>query len=169
MTTIVLTKEFIIKAIKEEEHLRVGLFVASNSYRASIEVAEEDGDCYVCAVGAVLKRALDPHQKLMNIDRAATAATGGGDVVPIFVDDADYGYKPNAHLDVHDDESVFALVDKTLDKPMRALSLLYEGLSHYNNKDVAIKKVLHYIAEKFPDRMLVDINGAEPAEDVEVV
>ncbi len=174
MTHVRLTKEFIIDAISKETRLEAGSFVYTsgdvNIHPVFIDTVEPES-CDVCAVGAVMWRALEPHQNVFYVHDAAQAATKEGSCIPEFID-TDDPEDCSGDDDVNDMDGVrflaLSLIHAGLH--MNALSMFFEGACHYidNIDDVAAATVA-FVKEHFPDSVVVDIDGARPARDIEVV
>lgn len=171
MTTIRLTKQQIIDAIVEEP-----LLYANNWFRYK---TERDGPididrpphtinsvtvCSACAVGAVLRRVLHGDQPAGMVHRAAEEAMGRAQVAPGRGDN----YFPMA----------MELI--SLRSYMAALSMFFEGrwredsgryIEDIEEEDIENVRTstVRFVEANFPDTIDVNINGALPAEGIQVV
>lgn len=156
-----LTKEFILNALKEENInvLKPGAWFM-NAWDTKVE------DCPRCAVGSVIVRALSRKNDKRMFLHAAQAAVICGYNVPNTMED-------------HDIESEAVRILREENSPMSALSYYFEGMCQkldIDEDDVDPKKVeearestIAFVGRHFPPSIVVNINGAQPAEDVEVV
>lgn len=119
--------------------------------------------CTVCAVGAVLRRVLAPEQPAYNIYRAATAGIDRRGVLPditrlTFEEAIEY----DATLTLLDDGHYMAALSGVFEAvlPARATPQQVEELR------VPLAK---WVEERFPEYVEFDIDGAAPAEGVEVI
>jgi hypothetical protein len=155
-----LTKEFILTALKEEN---IKVLQPGTWFR---NIWGEIEECPRCAVGSVMVRALSRRNEKRLITHAAQAATLCGSNVPNEMED-------------HDIESEAVRILKEERSPMSALSYYFEGMCQklgVDEDDIELEKVeearrytIVFVDQHFPPTVIVNINGAKPAEDVEVV
>lgn len=166
MARIKLTKDFIKKAIREETKLASGDWYRARRYNRTLA---QDKDCSVCAVGAVMLRALD---RTENDDRdlrnAAYTSTQVHDVDITFDD----------WRDELTEDAVLKQARSALRRraPMNALSILFEGLCDVYGfssgllpeagRKKIVRKLLAFVETQFPSYVIVDVDGATPAKDV---
>lgn len=174
MTTIELTREQVASAVAAEplETLRPGLWVRERGVRGTIRPSVRDPNCEVCAVGAVMRMALDPRHEAAAIARAAVSAVGRGQSLTNL---------PGS-LEVVRDAARAALARGNA---MSALSIFFEGAydamraSHRSSDlapDVAAgllavlrAAVVEFVREEFPPTVRFDIGWCEPAPGVRVI
>jgi hypothetical protein len=180
MTTVRITKQHVLDAIRKEPLLRSGSWVYLRQLPDDDEpVRVNDPRCAVCAVGAVMRNVIDASAPYLRIDDAAKAATDhAGRVTPAW--DYDDDYKP---VDPATTTIEQALEEADEGEHMAALSTYFEGqvaLAEtelgrgaydftYADWDVIRARVLAFVGEHFPDTLDVEIDGAPPAPGVEVV
>lgn len=186
MSSVVITRARIAKALLNEPVLLPGTWVSmTEEFKETCETDyNSDGyyldqmpkdlktkDCSVCAVGAVMREILDPHQKLSAISKASSAATIYGNFVG------------NGALTRYEMRRARkeALDILNSGNPMSALSYLFESLGDYyimkspsgklRLRDIkAIRSaVVDFVEKNFPYKVTIDIDGAKPAKDVKVV
>lgn len=172
MTTIRLTKQQIIDAITEEPLLyannwfrykteREGVFVVDRPQTPSINSVVV---CSACAVGAVLRRVLHGDQPAGMVHRAAEEAMGRAQVAP------------------GRGENYFSMAMEliSLRSYMAALSMFFEGrwredsgryIEDIEEEDIENVRTstVRFVEANFPDTIDVNINGALPAEGIQVV
>jgi hypothetical protein len=160
VTTVRVTKEQIIAALRVEPLLEAGSWADPRYTRGPVEKCaiplDEVQHCYVCGVGAVLRRAvLDAHETVGALVRAAVAATDGWPVTP----GGSESYLADAARAV---ESGFH---------MSAISLVFEGTysEDWSSIEDCRSAAIVFVEQHFPETVLIDIDGARPARDVQVV
>lgn len=159
-TVIELTREFVADAIEKEAKLQAGSFIYDDA-------DEPAAGCGVCAVGAVMRRALAPTATRRTVFVTCDAATHYIESTPCS-GDSRFEYSS-------DKEFVNAVLAHAADAvaygPMTTLSYLFESLSNVDVCDPAEVRgrVVSFVREHFPERVTVSINGFEPAADVRVV
>lgn len=169
MTTVLVSKQRIINAIKKEK-LKAGYWLASKEMIQSAENYEGSSkfddigrktpiaqkDCMVCAVGAVFRSVCAKNSMIFDIDRHIT----GQDIEPYI-----YGAVSEAHAI----SRAQMLIDD--EKYMSALSSYFEWLDeNTNHKPYRIKeKLIKFVKDNFPKNIELDINGIQPAKDVKVL
>ena len=157
MAIIEVTKEFIVDAIRNEpdKTLQGGSWVqVTDDYYELCNLSVDSPECAVCAVGAVMRRALDSNQNARAIHRAAVASTDRDrDVCGFGTIRA-----PQAAREMCDRGSY-----------MNALSVLFEAFDDECDRDAVKQVVIDFVMNEFPPTIRIDIDGAKPAADVKVV
>jgi len=174
MTVVSMTKAQVIKAIKEETRLATGVFMSfpnsffDHHYTSEVKLSDVQGNksCSVCAVGAVMRRALSP-ETLIHTAREVTEAEGyrRGDTAFAFSNVADT------------EEDLFSkAANIVLDGcHMHALSLVFEsfveGDPEGTRKSIAMKRgrAIRFVRKYFPESISLDIHDAKPARGIKVV
>lgn len=168
---IKLSKQQIIDAIRNEPMLRSGSWfqwdfpdVDALCDESEVRLADVVV-CGACAVGAVMRAVLDPLGKAVAVDNAASTSMGGR-------------YVRVTPSSVASTEAE-ALDHIEKDRHMAALSVFFEGTwvkemgtegsFDMDTVDVVKQKTIDFVEQYFPSAVVVDINGAEPATDIEVV
>lgn len=174
-----ITKDFIVKALDAErvELLRPGMwFGIPSSDGKRPELPKEL--CIRCAVGSVVNRMLAPTTESYWIFQLSGRVTSGDLVAP--------GY--HEHRSYEDlEEFVSGELGGGQVQPMSALSYFFEAacmiegsrrrievddLDEYSQEKVnemiseARARTIEFVRDHFPEKMEVDINGHEPAQDV---
>lgn len=146
-----LTKNFILKALREEP--LKGL--SSSVFLASVLASDGDGgrtvgdpNCISCAVGTIVKHALDPSTSVMKasrrvIDRLIRRRDGGCDL---------YGWG----VSVEAPETFVA------DDPWRALSVVYESACNSGSYARGRRAAIRFVEKHFPSHVVLDIDGIAP-------
>lgn len=163
MARVRLSRKFIKDAIRAELPM-----LRDGSWAEIGYATDADGvvapQCFVCAVGAVMKHAVRPARRDVwatwtRIRRAATAATFGDDqVMPGDRSISDQLAWSRAR----------SLVKRG--HPLNGLSYLFEALYlRYDGRSSALCDRLFALVDTFPPTIVVDIDGVHPARDVTVV
>jgi hypothetical protein len=167
MTTIEITKRKVIKALESEpaRTLRPGKWVSAPMDRE--ETAKvSDPNCTVCAVGAVMRCALDPDEYATKADEVAMDATEAAEMIALA------GTRGSILAEA-------AALAK--DYPMNALSCVFEGLASLSRKKSRVhelsnrqiagirRSVVAFAKKHLPAKMHIHIGNAKPAHDVKVV
>ena len=159
-----LTKRFVIDAIEREPatRLETGQWYKMPKWwmRTGLPTVRSR-DCKVCAVGAVMRRALYARESMDKVGVAAMTATQS---------EPSYGVRSVSHLASAETQALDLLKRGS---PMCALSTMFEveGREASTDDDYAeVKKtVIAFVRKHFPARMRVDIGECRPAADVKVV
>lgn len=165
-TVIELTREFVANAIESEAQLVPGTWIS----RAD----EPRPNCPACAVGSVMRRALDAAETTRNVfesceDNARSVEAPDGSYVT-YSGTTDDGCEPASFAqDVIDRAASVAH-----SAPMTALSYVFESLHDlYRSKTDRHETVriatVAFVREHFPETIRVNINGFAAAADVRVV
>jgi hypothetical protein len=162
MTIVSVSRKKICAAIAKEPTTTLvpQHWVAGRKYTDQVK----SRDCYVCAVGAVMRNALlHPKQPALSIGDAASAAVsaegGSCDAGADAVEEAENG------------------------SYMSALSAFFETEAEYRGinqmgsrtrkRKEAMKKLkkdcIKFVKKNFPSKLEIDIDGARPAKDVKIV
>lgn len=187
MTIISITKNRIMKAIKEEPMLNPGMWATltdefSERFEEEFDkkypnadwqkmqrlldkkeksIKVKSKDCAVCAVGSVMRNCIDPNQSWQMIEKASRKSLEGVDTF----------------CPLEDEFGLYTSPEEGLVKEgryMQALSDFFEQTwaeNHENNRVVSItkRKTIAFVKKHFPYKIKIDINGATPAKDVSVV
>lgn len=170
-----LTKAQIIRALENEPITRLragyGWFSSrlANFRPRTVGTFGQTDDCYECAVGAVMRQVISPRLGLSRLNDAIGAATRGAGVTP------DEAFTTNEVLDQ-------ARAELDAGRAMGALSIAFEGLWSLDVEDVTDERdeddaradrvraeVVAFVKGHFPPSVVVDIDGAKPAQDVKPV
>jgi hypothetical protein len=180
MAIVRITKNRIMKAIKNEPALRPGSWidimkvyeksgnVQVGGWEFMNKVNAKDKECSVCAVGAIMRDILDPTSTARKLDSAAAQATSGSAI----------------HFDSYENDlSRSAIIKRAKEdvfkgRYMNALSVLFEGLGELKGgwesltpRDIAglRRSAIAFVKKNFPHSVEIDIDGAKAAKDVKVV
>lgn len=157
MTVVKLTREFVLDAIEKESRLRAGYWIDWFGESAGHDVNAED--CAVCAVGAVMRRALAKSAKATEVEFLCAEAAGTETEVVS-------GLCLTGGTNM---ESAISTAKTFVNKlPMAALSHVFETASRLyprTFRDVT----LNFVREHFPPVILVDVQGSKPASDVKTL
>lgn len=186
-TQIEVSKQFIINAIKKEPFLRGGSwkstteiyakingddFVSRDDFAALYEKLDiiENKDCAVCAVGAVFRNVLEQSQRTESLVAAISAQIN-----------KEGNIRTTAIGDSVDEFEAFAKKWAKEKRYMSALSQYFEALYNFRihcgytnelsrHQIYRIKlRLIDFVKKYFPKKIILDIDGAEPAKDVKVV
>lgn len=175
MTTIKVSRKKIIDAIKSEplETLKAGSFVHFKGSGGRAKV--NNADCSVCAVGAVMRQVLDSKQPATKIDHASYAALKGHSAI-----DEDETECLNKGLYIAALSSFFEREyrEYMLDVFSDATNEVEDG--EYINGATLDKKIMtakrkiraetiQFVKKNFPEDIFIEIDGAKPAKDVQVI
>lgn len=171
MTVVEITKQRVIKAIKEEPLLRGGSWFAfSDNAPDDFDFKLLVGDkknCTVCAVGAVLRDVLDKQSLAFDIDDAVDGCIDQG--LPIS-DLSSYESIEDTLkallIDKHYMNALSVLFETSWDKAMEKND--YNDLSRHQIYRIK-QKLIKFVQKNFPAKIQIDIDGAKPAKDVKVV
>lgn len=188
-TIIKLTRRQVIKAVRNEPVLMPEQWV-SRQFEEGIygrSIAETRNACPVCAVGAVMRSALDPNQKVKMIHNAAVASVSNSEGRALCV-------HPGDEIRPFRKARLLAKAAKQAKDGhhMAALSLVFETLwsdarsrrkgcnkwahpmtwrkSDFNRVSKRIRaQVIEFVKKHFPATIEVNIDGARPAKDIIVL
>ncbi len=154
MTQLRLTKAQVLKAIREEPLLVPGSWsiAVPGSGPRGARIVGDDQYCQVCAVGAVLRKVLDPAQSLSTIGVTATRNVGTAySAVPKYTVEAIYA----------SGQEVLAMENEG---PWSALSHVFESLGVIHRNDIGemalpqIREDLLVFAERyFPEDLTLRV------------
>lgn len=189
MPTIRLTKSFVLKAIQTEpiSSFKAGSWVSIQGKRATWagDAPMSDPTCKVCAVGAVIRHAVDAHTLSKQVYGIADHVTQGIEIrrhVPRVVREyLNLATDADLYFSELDPEVVIKALwsnAKRLvaDHPLNALSILFEGLSDYyipsgqpidadpapESRRAIHDTLLAFVAAEFPESFDVEV----PYDDV---
>lgn len=171
MTIISVSRNKIIEAIRHEpvESLKGGAWVDE---RRGSKV--KDKNCSVCAVGAVMRKVLDPKQSVVKIRKAAMEALGNGEPTGDHYSEIEEG-RYMAALSCFFEESFEENMRKMTEELQEHFNDTYlrDPVDHFRkmyNKAVnqTRKDTIDFVKTNFPKEIKIDIDGAKPAKDVKV-
>lgn len=160
MTVVRISRARIVKAIEAEpvETLRAGSWVYGSCLQKRFASSTE---CSVCAVGAVLRRAvLAPRSRAFTITDAANAAVWGAETLA-----GDF----NEELE---NDRYMAALSCFFESQWSARGLCWDsvqGTERSSRIHTLRADTARFVAENFPRTIDIDIDGARPAKDVRVV
>jgi hypothetical protein len=174
-----ITKKRIIKAIETEPALVPGLWVTYEG--AAPANVGNTANCSVCAVGAVMRSCMEPTQSANFIDSAASAAIEVEDNLEA----ADTAELRSVQSFSETRKQIYARAKKQAENKlyMHSLSYVFEGLTDLKGREefrarrfiskAAMRSVrrslVSFVKKNFPNKVVIDIDGAKPAKDVKVV
>lgn len=134
-------------------------------------------NCPRCAVGAVILRVLDHRQPALMLNRAIARAAGADDIAGF-----SYSISPDDYTEWKEFEVLYEAAAERVHAgyPMVGLSYLFEGLckqvTEEEGDDISVEQMegilhdmQHFITNTFPEVLVLDINGAAPAQDAVIV
>ncbi len=159
---IEVSREWVAEALEKESKL-----LAGRGWIALWASSVHRQDCAVCAVGAVMRRALSPdYGGNFAIDDTAELNAVEGRLCIVGTD------RYYSVEDIFD-----AASEGGVAFPMNALSFVFESLGEYHRQgnatlleiaDAVRRDAIRFVRDYFPERVRLKINGYEPAQDAGV-